>query len=132
MKYLTFEQYREYGGQIEEEDEFNSLLDISQQIIDINTFNKLVRLEEIPEHLAPFISKATFYQLEYLYNTGGIDSILGMDSIGNIKSESLGKYSVSFETENNSSYRIGGVTLNTMAANELDKVYLRNRWIGRC
>jgi len=132
MCYLTYSQYKEYGGQLDEE-VFNSLIDVTQSVIDMSTFNRLLRYDNtLPDFLSDIVSKATFYQLEYINNTGGLDGILGQDNIGNVKSESIGKYSVTIDSENKKSFKIGDIVLNTLAANELDKAYLRNRWIGRC
>lgn len=128
MNYLTYSQYKEYGGQLDEET-FNSLIDVTQSVIDMNTFNRLLKYENLPDNISKIVSKATFYQLEFINNTGGLDGILGTD---NIKSESIGKYSVTVNSENKTSFKIGDIVLNTLAANELDKAYLRNRWIGRC
>lgn len=131
MDYLTYSQYREYGGQLDEEI-FNSLIDVTQSVIDMNTFNRLLKYETLPDNISKIVSKATFYQLEYINNTGGLDGILGQDNTDNVKSESIGKYSVTVNSENKTSFKIGDIVLNTLAANELDKAYLRNRWIGRC
>lgn len=132
MCYLTYSQYKEYGGQLDEE-VFNSLIDVTQSVIDMSTFNRLLRYDNtLPDFLSDIVSKATFYQLEYINNTGGLDGILGQDNTGNVKSESIGKYSVTIDSENKKSFKIGDIVLNTLAANELDKAYLRNRWIGRC
>ena len=131
MNYLTYSQYREYGGQLDEET-FNSLIDVTQSVIDMNTFNRLLKYETLPDNISKIVSKATFYQLEYINNTGGLDGILGQDNTDNVKSESIGKYSVTVNSEDKTSFKIGDIVLNTLAANELDKAYLRNRWIGRC
>lgn len=131
MKYLDYTTYKDYGGELGE-DVFNSLIGITEDIIDMATYNRINNVETLPVNVRNNLSKATFYQLEYINNTDGMNSILGDEREKEIKSESIGSYSVTFKENEYTGYRLANIKLNALASNELDKSYLRNNWIRRC
>lgn len=130
MNYLSYDQYSEYGGQLDEAD-FNKLIGPTSSVIDLATFNRLCLLDSLPDNIKAYVEKATYYQLEYINNTGGIESLLGNDSTDSIQSESIGNYSITNKSDVNNKISIAGITLCSLAANELDKANLRCCWIRR-
>lgn len=128
--YLDFDTYKTLGGKITDESEFSELCDIAQSVIDLVTYNRLISYESLPDKIKPFVEKAMFYQIEYIRINGGYEANVS-GSNQNIKSESIGNHSVTYG-ENNTTYKVGDVSVSTLAVNELDKAYLRYRGIRRC
>lgn len=129
MIYLDYETYQELGGALDEET-FNSILPIAQSIIDIYSYNRLTRYNEIPEQYIDAVAKATYYQLEYINKAGGKEAALGTGGQDEIKTESIGNYSVTLDNSNKPKpLNALNLELSSLSANELDKVYLRSQWI---
>ncbi len=56
MDYLTYEEYKEYGGELPSTT-FNSYVVDAQVIIDSKTFNRLSKMDEIPEKVKQCVFK---------------------------------------------------------------------------
>lgn len=83
-KYLTFAEYQSLGGSITDENAFNLLEYEARKRIDLNTLNRIVDLETIPNEV-----KICTYNL-----IGKIQTI--NEQKYSFSSESVGSYSVSY------------------------------------
>lgn len=130
--YLDFEKYKQFGGKLEQSD-FELALPIAELAIDTYTFYRLCDMETIPEKIVGCVAKATFYQIQYIDSSGRLESIYNSMDSDNIKSESIGNYSVTYENSEASKYfRSAGIDISPLACAELDKYGLRCNWIGGC
>lgn len=109
------------------EGEFPRLAEIASDVID-----SIVTIE-IDEDTAKTdnVKKATAYEVEMIYQQGGVDAVIGFASGLAIGSESLGGYSIS-TTENNGSQVImrtkDGIPVSSLTISLLKKAGLMCRW----
>ncbi len=105
MTYLTYNEYLDYGGALDETI-FDDLGFRASSIVDRYTFNRFRNDTEFPEEL-----KRLIYRLVSLINVS--DSLLG------VSAEALGNSSGSVASQSNDGVSI---SYNTMSANELYKL----------
>ena len=116
----------EFKGNSIPESKFDRLAELASDVID-----GLITVEMTDEEKQASVNvkKATAYQLEFMYEHGGVDSILGYSDV-NITSESLGDYSV---TTGGASASIAktrdGIPVSPMALQYLRKDGLMCRWM---
>lgn len=109
------------------EKEFPRLAEIASDVID-----SIVTVD-IDESTAKTdtVKKATAYEVEMLYQQGGVDAVIGFANGTAIGSESLGGYSVS-NVGNNGSQVImrtkDGIPVSALAISLLKKAGLMCRW----
>lgn len=109
------------------EKEFPRLAEIASDVID-----SIVTVE-IDKNTAETdtVKKATAYEVEMLYQQGGVDAVIGFANGTAIGSESLGGYSVS-NVGNNGSQVImrtkDGIPVSALAISLLKKAGLMCRW----
>ena len=87
-QYLTFAEYRSLGGTLQETP-FNIAEFYSRREIDLRTRNRLIGVDEIPKE----VKLCTYNLINMMdkYNTENIK--------GNVSSERVGDYSVSYSTD---------------------------------
>ena len=113
MAYIDYTYYTEiFGGEPVPEEEFPALARQASDIIDALSISS-------PDAESELVKQAACYQVEYLYQSGGI--------IGSAVSESLGSYSISREAL--SIRNIGGIPVSLLCVAKLDAAGLRARWI---
>lgn len=127
MAYITYDYYsKKFGGNKINENEFNRIAEIASDVINSIIFRPV---DENNEEQYSLVQKATAYQVEMLYEQGGIDSIVGFASSTGTNSESLGGYSVSNNaTEKSAIKTINDIPVSTMAISLLQKATLMTRW----
>lgn len=106
---------------------FDRLAELASDVID-GLITVEMPLED--KQASANVKKATAYQLEFMFEHGGIDTVLGVSDL-DVTSESLGAYSVS--SGGSSSAKIartaGGVPVSPMAVQFLRKDGLMSRWV---
>ena len=109
-KYLSFEEYKELGGTLEEESPFTRLEYNARKIIDKYTFGRLMDLETQEE----VVKRCMFELIETIssYTTQGQDGVQNK----NVASESTDGYSISYGA-------ISRETLKTKTSELMDIVY---------
>lgn len=88
-QYLTYQEYVSLGGTLEETP-FNIAEFLSRRKIDLRTLNRLIGVDEIPNEV-----KLCTYNLINL-----IDKYQSQGQNGNIQSQSVGDYSVTYASVN--------------------------------
>lgn len=128
MAFIDADYYaNEFKGNAIPESKFERLAELASDVID-----GLITVDMTPEEkqASANVKKATAYQLEFMNEHGGIDTILGYSDV-DITSESLGDYSVS--TGGSSAARIvktnDGIPVSPMALMCLRKDGLMCRWM---
>ena len=92
MAFIDAAYYKdEFKGNAIPESKFDRLAELASDVID-----GLITVDMTDEEKKASVNvkKATAYQLEFMYEHGGVDAILGYSDV-NVQSESLGDYSVS-------------------------------------
>lgn len=118
----------EFKGEPVQGRKFERLAELASDVID-----GLITVDMTDEEkqASANVKKATAYQLEYMSEHGGIDTILGYSDV-DISSESLGDYSVS-SGGNSGSARIiktsDGIPVSPLALRYLRKDGLMCRWM---
>ena len=127
MAFIDIAYYSaEFRGSPIPEKQFDRLAEIASDVID-----GLITIEMSYEEKAASsnVKKATAYQLEYMNEHGGLDTVLGLSDV-NIASESLGDYSVSAGSGKSSSVQTsGGIPVSPLAIQYLRKDGLMCRWM---
>lgn len=117
----------EFKGTPIPESKFARLAELASDVID-GLITVEMTLEE--KRASANVKKATAYQVEFMNEHGGIDTILGYSDL-DVTSESLGDYSVS--TGGGSASRIvktsDGIPVSPMALMHLRKDGLMCRWM---
>ena len=126
MAYIDKEYYDSVFKGIEiPEGEFERLADIASDVISEVSIQEITDEDAITNE----VKKATAYEVEFLYEYGGLDAILGYANIGG-ESESLGDYSVSSGSQVQKPVQtIGGIPVSTMAIVQLRKAGLMKSWL---
>lgn len=75
--------------------------------------------------------KAVCYEIEMLYQQGGIDAVVGFsEGLNGITSESLGGYSVSGGANGKESMIVkDGIPVSSLAVSQLRRLGLMSRWL---
>ncbi len=126
MAYIDAAYYNEmfHGAKIPDED-FDRLATAASDIIDSLVVRRIVEVTD-------GVKNAVAYQVEMLYQQGGLESITGNAS-GAFESESLGDYSVSTGTRNTESASKSTVMLNGIPVSTITISLLRREGLmGRC
>lgn len=126
MVYITKEKYKTIFGSCDIPDtEFTRLASIASDIIDsIAT----VEIDSDADYMYK-VQKATAYEVEMLYEQGGIDAVTGMASGSAISSEHLGGYSVSVNASAASKTATkGGIPISQLTLSLLKNAGLTSRW----
>jgi len=116
----------EFKGNAIPDSKFDRLAELASDVID-----GLITVEMTDEEKQASVNvkKATAYQLEFMYEHGGIDTILGYSDV-NITSESLGDYSVSTGGTSASIAKTkDGIPVSPLALQYLRKDGLMCRWM---
>lgn len=92
--YLTYQEYHELGGTLQDNPSFNLLEFEARRIIDIRTLNRLKGSTNIPDE----VKVCVFELINSIDNYS--KSINNTTSNGNIASESIDGYSVNYITAN--------------------------------
>ena len=111
-EYLTYEEYKALGGTLDLLP-FNLLEFEARRKIDIKTFNRLVGIEEIPQEV-----KLCEYKL-----INSIKEYIVTSNKGNVASESIDGYSVSYITGNQVSEAVKG---KNKELDDIIRTYLLN------
>lgn len=128
MAYIDREYYiKAFKGKDIPDNEFERLADIASDVI-----NSICTIE-IDEETAVSdeVKKATAYETELLFLQGGIDTIVGKAESTSISSESLGDYSVSYNTGNETQPLIktkDGIPVSSLSTSLLKSKGLMCRW----
>lgn len=128
MAYIDREYYiKTFKGKDIPDNEFERLADIASDVI-----NSICTIE-IDEETAVSdeVKKATAYETELLFLQGGIDTIVGKAESTSISSESLGDYSVSYNTGNETQPLIktkDGIPVSSLSTSLLKSKGLMCRW----
>lgn len=135
MAYITAEYYRNTFQGVEIADsELARLIQAASDAIDLAA---VLPIKEVTEN----VMRATAYQVECLYQHGGVDAIHGFSSVGAGVggSESLGDYSVSNGSAASAGSAgaftvVNGIPISPFAINLLRKDGLMRRWLyqGKC
>lgn len=125
MAYIDKEYYKQFGGS-NIPDNFERIAEIASDIIDTISVRPI---DSNNTEQYALVQKATAYQVEMLNEQGGIDSIVGFASSTSVSSESLGTYSVTNNSNTQTSIKtINGIPVSTMALSLLKKAGLMSRW----
>ena len=126
MAYITKEQYKTILGSCDIPDtEFTRLASIASDLIDSIV---TVEIDTAADYMDK-VQKATAYEVEMLYEQGGIDAVTGMASGSAISSEHLGSYSVSVNASVASKTATkGGIPISELTISLLKKAGLIVRW----
>lgn len=128
MSYINEGYYKgTFKGTEIPEREFPRLAEIASDVID-----SIVTIK-IDEDTAQtdIVKKATAYEVEMLYQQGGVDAVIGFANGLAIGSESLGGYSVSVAGNNGSQVIMrtkDGIPVSALAISLLKKAGLMCRW----
>lgn len=128
MAFIDAAYYKdEFKGNAIPESKFDRLAELASDVIDgLIT----VDMTEEEKKASVNVKKATAYQLEFMFEHGGIDTILGYSDM-DITSESLGDYSVS--TGGSGTAKVpktsDGIPVSPLALQYLRKDGLMCRWM---
>lgn len=128
MAFIDAAYYKdEFKGNAIPESKFERLAELASDVID-----GLITVDMTDEEKQASVNvkKATAYQLEFMYEHGGVDTILGYSDV-DIASESLGDYSVSIGGSGSASTpkTRDGIPVSPLALQFLRKDGLMCRWM---
>lgn len=106
----------EFGGTDIPDTEFNRLAEAASEIMRA-TSNQKIRNEDYEN---PNLKRATAYQVEYLYEHGGLDAIVGYATDG-ASSEMLGDYQITTSADT----RLKTPTMNGLPVSPMAIIALR-------
>lgn len=128
MAYIDREYYTEtFKGKDIPDNEFDRLADIASDVI--NSICTITIDEETA--VSEEVKKATAYETELLFLQGGIEAIVGKTESTSINSESLGDYSVSYNTGNETQPLVktkDGIPVSSLSISLLKSKGLMCRW----
>ena len=126
MAYITKEEYKTiFGGCDIPDTEFKRLASIASDVIDSIV---TVKIDTAADYMDK-VQKVTAYEVEMLYEQGGVDAVTGMASGSAISSESLGGYSVSANASVASKTTTkGGIPISELTISLLKNAGLMSRW----
>lgn len=128
MAYLTKDYYTNtFHGQAVPDDQFDRLADMASDVIDA-----IVLVPIDPEkHDMELIAKAAAYEMEYLWQEGGLDAITGRAASGQTVTEKLDEYSIGesvSESTKSQLLTVNGIPVSALAVAILRKLGLMCRW----
>lgn len=124
MAFIDAAYYKdEFKGNAIPESKFDRLAELASDVID-----GLITVDMTDEEKKASVNvkKATAYQLEFMFEHGGVDAILGYSDV-DVQSESLGDYSVS--TGGSIVKTSDGIPVSPLALQFLRKDGLMCRWM---
>lgn len=128
MAYLTKEYYvNSFRGAHIPDGEFERLAQTASDVIDA-----LVTRPITEETDKDALAKATAYQLEYIYQQGGLDAVTGAAANQQVVTEKLDDYSVSQQlttAAEQNQISIYGLPVSPLALMILRKLGLMSRWL---
>lgn len=129
MSYVTKTYYEDtFHGQPIPADQFTRLADTASDVVDM-----IVLIPIDPDKTdMELIAKATSYELEYLYQQGGIDAITGKAASGMSNTERLDEYSVSESVSESTAANllsVNGIPISPLTVAILRKLGLMCRWL---
>lgn len=128
MAYLTKQYYVEtFHGQTVPDDQFDRLADMASDVIDAIVLVPI----DAEKHDMQKIAKAAAYEMEYLYQEGGLDAITGKATSGMVQSEKLDEYSISesqSDTTKQQTLTVNGIPISALAVAILRGLGLMCRW----
>ena len=129
MAYVTQEYYSDtFHGQAIPDDQFDRLAAMASDIID-----SIVYVPIDPQKVdMTLVAKATAYEMEYIYQEGGIDAITGKAASSLKTSEHLDDYSISESVSDgaaDSALSYNGIPVSSLAVAILRKLGLMCRWL---
>lgn len=128
MAYITQQYYTEtFHGQAVPDDQFDRLADMASDVIDAIVLVPI----DAEKHDMDKIAKATAYEMEYLYQEGGLDAITGKATSGMTVSEKLDEYSVGESVSDSTKAHlltVNGIPVSALAVAILRKLGLMCRW----
>ena len=128
MSYVTREYYANtFHGITIPDGEFDRLAEMASDIIDAIVY-KEIDLEKIDNDL---LAKAASYQLEMIYQQGGIDAATGSATSQMVTSEHLDEYSISEQQSEKAkaeSLSLNGIPVSPLCVAILRKLGLMCRW----
>lgn len=128
MAYIDQSFYNgSFGGREIPQEEFERLADIASDII----YDVCNRKPDSDAEANSVFKKAVCYEVELLYEQGGVDAILGFSEAalsGN--SESLGDYSISAGTTTQTAVTAyNGIPISPLAVMSLKRLGLMTKWV---
>lgn len=132
MAYIDTAYYKsEFQGTPIPDSQFSRLESIASDLIDSVVSAPIIVADLGADSLA-LLKKACAYQVEHLFNLGGIDAISGMSEL-DMGSEHLGSYSVSNAHGSSSStsehLTVDGIPFSAMTKALLKRAGLMSRWV---
>lgn len=128
MAYITKDFYlNQFHGQTIPDEQFDRLADMASDVIDAVVLVKI----DPDKHDMDKIAKAAAYEMEYLYQQGGLDAITGKASSGMTVSEKLDEYSVSESVSDSVKdhlLTVNGIPVSALAVSLLRNLGLMCRW----
>ena len=125
MAFIDAAYYKdEFKGNAIPESKFDRLAELASDVID-----GLITVDMTDEEKRASVNvkKATAYQLEFMFEHGGVDAILGYSDV-DVQSESLGDYSVSTGAASIAKTS-DGIPVSPLALQFLRKDGLMCRWM---
>lgn len=126
MAFIDAAYYKdEFKGNAIPESKFDRLAELASDVID-----GLITVDMTDEEKKASVNvkKATAYQLEFLYEHGGVNAVLGYSDV-DVQSESLGDYSVSTGGSASIAKTSDGIPVSPLALQFLRKDGLMCRWM---
>lgn len=128
MAYIDLAYYKdEFNGTMLPETLFPRLESIASDMIDSVVPTKIV-VADLGAEAQSLLKKACAYQVEHLFNLGGVDAINGMSGL-EMDSERLGSYSVSNAKGSSAGLSVNGIPFSSMAKSMLSRAGLLSRWV---
>lgn len=128
MAYIDAAYYESvFGGTKIPDPQFKRLESIASDVIDSVVSTPII-VENLGAEAHALLQKACAYQVEHLFNLGGVDAINGMSDL-DFESEHLGSYSVSNANGSSSSLSVNGIPFSTMTKSLLSRAGLMSRWV---
>lgn len=128
MAYIDSAYYKDtFKGRDIPEDDFERLADIASDFINGICYVK----PDSDMKTNPEFKKAVAYQIEFMYEQGGVDAILGRSEASLAGgSESLGDYSISTGSSAQRAVEMyNGIPISSMTIMLLEQLGLMTRWV---
>lgn len=134
MAYIDKTYYVDtFHGEEIADKEFLRLADVAADVVD-SIVNVKIDLESLTEEELTLLKRANCYEVEYLYEQGGMDAVNGFMT-GQLDSESLGDYSVSSGSMASASSSHGlslhGIPIHALTLAMLQRAGLYSVWAYR-
>ena len=128
MAYIDTAYYKtEFQGTPIPDSQFSRLESIASDVIDSVVSTPII-VENLGAEAHALLQKACAYQVEHLFNLGGVNAINGMSEL-DMGSEHLGSYSVSNANGSSFSLSVNGIPFSAMTKALLGRAGLMSRWV---